>query len=86
MTLEDFVSTLRTLNARFPFSTTSWGRTPKRNASADVRGKPNSRHLLWLAVDVVLDEPAEMAAFMAECKRQGLKMLDEGDHIHLQVP
>jgi hypothetical protein len=71
---------------RFPFSVTSWGRTAQRNARPEIAGKPNSRHLLWLAVDVVLDDPAKEADFMTEARRLGLGCLNERDHIHVQVP
>lgn len=88
MTISQFVETLVVLDAMYPFSIHSWKRTAYHNAS--VEGHENSRHLLWLAIDVTFDEPLNSnkkarRAFIKECRRQGLKALDEGDHIHLQT-
>lgn len=63
-------------------SVTSWGRTAKRNAA--VGGVANSAHLLWLAVDVVYDEPLDVAHRKSLATRLGLTLIDEGDHDHLQ--
>lgn len=79
-----FHECLITLSTRFAFSQTSGYRTAKRNTA--VGGVPDSRHRLWLAVDVVLDDEAETAAFIKEAKRQGLVVVDEGDHLHIQAP
>jgi hypothetical protein len=71
------------LIARFvPFSITSWGRTPQHNQA--VGGKPNSKHLQWLAVDVVLDNPNQKPELIKWCSTVGLLALDERDHIHIQ--
>ena len=80
----DFHQTLITLSTHFRFSQTSGYRTTKRNQA--VGGVPDSRHLYWLAVDVVLDDPLDTAAFVKEAVRQGLSVLEEGDHLHIQVP
>ena len=84
MTPMDFLQIKMLLSARFRFSETSGLRSVSRNAT--VGGSTQSRHLYWLASDVVLDAPDENHAFCAEAKRQGLVAVDEGDHIHLQVP
>jgi len=84
MTPIDFFSILMALDTMYPFSVTGGKRTKARNAK--VGGDPNSRHLLWFATDIVLDDPTTTKAFLAEAKRQGLIALEEADHIHLQTP
>ena len=79
-----FHECLITLSTRFAFSQTSGYRTAKRNAA--VGGVPDSRHRLWLACDVVLDDALDQGAFILEAERMGLKVLDEQDHLHIQAP
>lgn len=63
-----------------PLRLTSWYRDPARNAA--VGGAAASRHLRGLAIDVVAsDLPRAIAAFRA----QGLRVIDERDHLHVQV-
>jgi hypothetical protein len=64
-------------------SVTSWGRTAKRNAA--VGGVPNSQHLDWMAVDVVPDEWDTHGEIIKDAKALGLKAINEGDHLHIQV-
>ncbi len=78
-----FSTQIVTLGLRYSFSVTSWIRSGARNRR--VGGNPNSRHLLGLAVDVVLDRPADTKVFMSDCRRLGLRAIDEGDHIHVQA-
>lgn len=77
-----FVESVLILGARWSFSVTSWGRTEKRNSF--VRGKPGSLHLLWLAVDVVLDDQKKNIEFEKDADRVGLVAIYEQDHYHLQ--
>lgn len=79
----DFAHAVEFLCVQFGASVTSWHRSAKRNAK--VGGHPNSKHLVGLAVDVVLDDPANHGELLAACSRMGLKAIDEGDHIHIQV-
>lgn len=79
----EFVCQVLSLRLAFVFSVTSWGRSEKRNKA--VKGHPASKHLRWLAVDIVLDDPFRKADFIAGCGFIGLKALDEGDHVHVQV-
>jgi len=65
-------------------SVTSWGRTPAHNAA--VGGTPNSRHLAWLAVDVVYDVPQDLETVEAAAKRWDLLVLRESDHDHVYAP
>jgi uncharacterized protein YcbK (DUF882 family) len=85
MTVEEFVSIIQPIIHVHNGSVTSWIRSVKHNA--EVGGAVNSRHILGLAVDVVLDEMTEdkKAAFMKDCRRYSLVPLDEGDHIHVQT-
>jgi peptidase M15-like protein len=84
MTALDFHQLLMMLDARFSFSETSGKRTPGHNQA--VGGQPESRHCLWLARDLVLDDAGDTEAFTKEAKRQGLVVVDEGDHLHVQSP
>lgn len=79
MRFEDKLAILRALH---PISVTSWFRTRAHNTA--VGGVPNSKHLLGLAVDVVLDTSGYREQLMVDAGRLGLWALDEGDHIHLQ--
>ena len=63
-------------------SVSSWGRTGKHNK--DVGGVDGSIHLLWLGIDVVLDEMKKNLGFEKDCDKLGLVALFEGDHYHLQ--
>ncbi len=68
-----------------PGSVTSWIRSPSRNKL--VGGATNSRHLLGLAVDIVLDDRASDLAIFKKCAEQlDLWLLDETDHIHIHEP
>lgn len=67
----------------FPFSVTSWIRTPKRNAV--VGGVWNSHHMQGLAVDIVPDDPNAWDELMAYGRKLGFAFQPEGDHIHVQL-
>lgn len=82
MSIEEFVSGVLALRSVVPFSVTSWGRTLARNK--DVGGSPSSLHLLWMAVDVVLDDPKDQAVIVRMASRVGLRAIPESDHIHLE--
>lgn len=83
MRLHAFVDSIVILAVRFPLSVTSWLRSPAHNS--DVGGHNNSHHMLGLAVDVVLDNPADTLAITDRAKRLGLRVLDEGDHLHISI-
>ena len=84
MTRRRFHDIVDTLHLRYQFSETSGHRTVVRNAA--VGGHPNSRHLLGMAQDIVLDDmvPGLIALLTADAERMGIMAIYEGNHIHLQ--
>lgn len=84
MTPAEFLDALRAYCAATGASVTSFGRTPKHNE--DVKGEPNSAHLVWLAADVVYDAPWHLLTRRLLAGRVGLTLVSEEDHDHLQAP
>ena len=79
-----FYANLVSLANSFDFSITSSLRSATHNSA--VGGLPKSKHLRFLAVDCVLDNPtSDGINFKHEVNSLGLAWLDEGDHIHVQV-
>lgn len=72
------------LATEFPAATmTSGARSAERNAQ--VGGQPNSQHLAGTAADYAV--PAnQKPAFISRARQLGYDAIDEGDHIHLQLP
>ncbi len=64
-------------------SVTSWYRTAKRNKR--VGGRPTSRHLKGLAVDVVYDERMSLKERTLIAEKHGLIILVENDHDHITM-
>jgi hypothetical protein len=79
-----FAAIVYDLSAIWEISVTSWGRTAKRNRA--VGGHPRSKHLTWLAADIALDTPGDAKLIIAHLAKRGLACIDEGDHLHIQVP
>lgn len=79
-----FEDKIRMLAVVFRLSVTSWLRSRKHNAQ--VGGVGDSRHLLGLAVDIVLDNTNDTAEFQEFAKQVGLQVIVEGDHLHVQEP
>lgn len=63
---------------------TSLQRTPERNAR--VGGVANSQHIPGTAGDVVFRDPQAKAAYMQAARSAGLEVIDEGDHVHAELP
>lgn len=72
------------LASEFPGATmTSGTRSAERNSQ--VGGQPNSQHLAGTAADYAV--PAnQKPAFISRARQLGYSAIDEGDHIHLQLP
>lgn len=79
-----FEDKIRLLAILFPLSVTSWLRSRKHNAQ--VGGVANSQHLTGEAVDIVLDDTNQTAEFQTWALRNGLQVIIEGDHLHVQQP
>lgn len=81
---DDHISKFKALQSEFPNTTlTSLVRTPEKNKA--VGGKPNSQHLRGTAGDYVVPTD-EKPAFKKRAAEMGYVAIDEGDHIHLQLP
>jgi peptidase M15-like protein len=78
-----FLDTILAMAANFDVSITSWGRTKAHNAA--VGGSTNSKHLLWLAVDLVLDADVDKKKLLQWIEDNGLMAIDEHTHIHVMV-
>lgn len=74
---------VRMLAGQFGGQVSSLQRSPERNAR--VGGVPNSQHIAGTAGDVVVPQ-TQKAAFMQAARAQGLEAIDEGDHVHLELP
>ena len=81
--MQSFTSAITTLAIEFDLSVTSWIRSASRNA--DVGGVTNSLHLCGLVVDIVLDDRSQISVFIKRAERFGLRVLNEGTHLHVQV-
>jgi len=81
MRFEDKIARLK---ANYDFSVTSWWRSKKHNTA--VGGVPTSRHLVGLAVDIVLDKADDISALKQTASEIGLQVIDETDHLHIQEP
>jgi hypothetical protein len=62
---------------------TSRTRTPEHNR--EVGGVPNSQHIVGTAWDFVPPQ-SQWDAFKADAARRGYQVIDEGNHIHLELP
>ena len=83
MTVPEFVDAVIRYCSMTRASVTSWGRTEGHNRA--VGGVPYSAHRFWLGLDVVYDEPPGPRDVPTEiAARLGLRLIDEGDHDHLQ--
>lgn len=71
------------LASNFGAQITSLQRTPQHNR--EVGGVPNSQHLTGTAGDFVVP-PQAKPGFIAAAQQGGYQAIDEGDHIHLELP
>ena len=84
-TPSQFHELLMALSGLFGFRVSSYYRSPWANQQ--VGGVPDSLHQLWLAADVVLDDMADLnkTNFTRGAERLGLLVVDEEDHLHVQL-
>lgn len=79
----DHISNLRALGSRYEGTkVTSLKRSVADNKR--VGGKKNSQHLRGTAGDFVVP-PKHKAAFIEDAESQGYMVIDEGDHLHVQL-
>jgi len=78
----DFAMACMLVCLKWRASSTSWGRTEKRNTL--VKGFPGSYHLNWLGMDIVLDDQRKILEFEKDCAIFQIQALYEGNHYHLQ--
>lgn len=84
MTVSDFAQNISTLLALHPGSILSWIRSSAWNT--EVGGHPRSMHLVGLAVDIVPDPDTNMGDLIIFAERLGLNAINEGGHVHVQIP
>ncbi len=82
MTVGTFAELVSVVGTLYGFSVTSWGRSLIHNKQEE--GAEFSAHPCWLGVDGNLDDARNKPAFIRRCGQVGLKVLDEGDHLHVQ--
>lgn len=83
MDVNQFLSLIMSLRARFGLSVTSWLRSPIHNTA--VGGVLGSLHTYGLAVDLVLDLGESKKDFAEACKRLGLHCIVYDSHFHVQA-
>lgn len=84
MTRAEFADALYRYASHFHASVTSYGRTVDHNTA--VGGHPHSKHLTWLAADVVYDDKPALADRRVYAMTLGIAVVPESDHDHLQEP
>ena len=80
----DFAAKIERIRLQVPISATSSFRTKIRNIG--VGGGPNSKPLSTLAVEVVCDDSSQAPKLIELCKKEGLTIIFELDHFHIQIP
>jgi len=82
-TIGDFWERAAVLAKLYPYSVHSGGRTPKYNDS--VGGKKDSWHIMWMALDGILDNPDDGYPLKERAKRMGLEVqLKDGGNFHME--
>lgn len=84
-TRAQFLENVYILGLKYGASVTSWFRTDLHNKA--VGGVAHSAHRFGLGVDILFDTPIEHidgVGFMEDARRLDIKVVAEGDHMHLQ--
>jgi hypothetical protein len=76
-------STFKALAPQFGAQITSLTRSPADNQR--VGGVPNSQHMRGTAGDFVVPD-AQKGAFRQAMQARGFEVIDEGDHMHVELP
>lgn len=75
---------MQSVAMQFPnVKASSFLRSPKHNA--EVGGVPNSQHISGTAGDFVVPNDTK-PSFIAAARAKGFEAIDEGDHVHLELP
>ncbi len=82
MTYIGFCKAIKELSTKANFRVTSWWRSPESNEK--VGGVPNSWHLCGMGIDIIPDSPTDKAIIMRQAIPEGLEVIDEGDHLHIE--
>lgn len=77
-------SLIQGLAGQFGGQVSSLTRSPAHNGK--VGGVPNSQHIAGTAGDVVFTDPQAKARYIDAARRAGLEVIDEGDHVHSELP
>jgi len=80
-----FLENVYILGLKYGASVTSWFRSDIHNTA--VGGVAHSAHRFGLGVDLVFDTPRTSerdAIFVEDARRLGIRVIVEGDHLHLQ--
>ncbi|KKN65016.1 hypothetical protein LCGC14_0485730 [marine sediment metagenome] len=82
-TVGDFHERAKLLSDLYPFSVHGGGRTPRYNKK--VGGKDDSWHIMWLALDCILDDPTQGPALKERAARMGLEVtLKSNGNFHME--
>ncbi len=83
---QTFTLGVRALARRYPFSVTSWWRTPAHNEGLKD-AVADSQHQEGTACDVVFDpgQVPDAGPFRAAARELGLEVHPEADHWHLEL-
>jgi hypothetical protein len=79
----DFCLAIRALALIHRVSVVSWWRTEIRNRAEG--GIVDSRHLDGLGADLIPDATENRANIITTARSLGLQVVDEGDHIHIEL-
>ena len=84
MTVRDFWGRAAVLAMLYPYSVHGGGRTTKYNEN--VGGVKDSWHIMWLALDGILDDPKQGTALRDRAARMGMQVILKKDgNFHMET-